>query len=53
MQRTGSEKLKEETSNLLNAFRDLSSNSTAQNFRAVGPEDLHIVEHSAKVTILV
>ena len=51
--KTDTEKLDEETSTLLSAILYVNSISTAENLRGFVLEDLHIVEHQAKVSILV
>ena len=53
MHKTGTERLEEETSKLLNALLDINSNLSVENFRGVALEDIHVVEDLAKVNILV
>ena len=41
------------TSQFLNQYFDINSNVTAEKFRGVGLEDMHVVERLAEVYILV
>ena len=53
MHKTGTERLEEETSKLLNENLDINPNATAENFRGVALEDLHSVERLPEINILV
>ena len=53
MHKTGTERLKKETSKLLKALLDINWNLSVENFRGIALEDIHVVEDLAKVNILV
>ena len=53
MHKSGTKRLKEEISRLLNQYLDIKPNATADNFRGVALEVLHIVERLAEVNVLV
>ena len=53
MHRTGTWRSEEETSNPLNAFLNVNSKITVEKLRAVALKLVHVVEHLARVNILV
>ena len=52
MQRASKKRLEEQVCNLLNAFLNVNSNVTVENFQVFVVDGIHVIEHLAKVNIL-